>query len=306
MLLILTNSLDATSDEIIRRIGVDGVFRLNVDLWQDYEVSVGPDGFWLRDPSGRMCASQRIAGLYVRKPTFDDPIDVPAGGSLESWSRSNISYVVQEIYNWAKRRGLVRLVEKGAAQRFGKLSQMWVAERYFKVPPWRFAKSSQIDLKSPIIAKGLVPEMVENNQFFYASKVSPETLNPAFPWFVQEEVAADFDVTVLFIRDKCFAYQLDRGSFDGPDWRRSINRQNLNWEPCQLDQKTTKAISDFMQEAELIFGRLDFLRKGEDLFFLEVNANGQWAWLDLDGKQGIFDAVILELTKPDRNELVED
>jgi len=52
-----------------------------------------------------------------------------------------------------------------------------------------------------------------------------------------------------------------------------------------------------MDEAGLAFGRLDFLLKGPTAYFLEVNPNGQWAWLDIDGGQGIFDAVVHELTK---------
>ena len=51
-----------------------------------------------------------------------------------------------------------------------------------------------------------------------------------------------------------------------------------------------------MPEAELEFGRLDFLLADGRECFLEVNPNGQWAWLDLDGKEGIFDAVVKTLT----------
>ena len=51
-----------------------------------------------------------------------------------------------------------------------------------------------------------------------------------------------------------------------------------------------------MHKANLQFGRLDFLLDKSDYYFLEVNPNGQWAWLDMTGEHGVFDAIIKELT----------
>jgi hypothetical protein len=36
------------------------------------------------------------------------------------------------------------------------------------------------------------------------------------------------------------------------------------------------------------FGRLDFLLPDGKLIFLEVNPNGQWAWLDLHNNNGLL------------------
>ena len=44
-----------------------------------------------------------------------------------------------------------------------------------------------------------------------------------------------------------------------------------------------------MKDIGLDFSRLDFLRKGKTLYFLEANTNGQWAWLDLKRKHGLLD-----------------
>lgn len=52
-----------------------------------------------------------------------------------------------------------------------------------------------------------------------------------------------------------------------------------------------------MQETGFEFGRFDFLRKGETLYFLELNPNGQWAWLDLEYKNGIFECIANEIKK---------
>ena len=51
------------------------------------------------------------------------------------------------------------------------------------------------------------------------------------------------------------------------------------------------AIRGFMAEAGLSFGRFDFIRKDGVLHFLEVNPNGQWAWLDEKNEHGLVTLV---------------
>jgi len=50
-----------------------------------------------------------------------------------------------------------------------------------------------------------------------------------------------------------------------------------------------------MRETGHTFGRLDFLRDKEGLWFLELNPNGQFAWLDPVGTQGVLKAVAAEI-----------
>jgi hypothetical protein len=50
-----------------------------------------------------------------------------------------------------------------------------------------------------------------------------------------------------------------------------------------------------MRAIGLDFGRLDFLLKDETYWFLEVNSNGEWGWLDPDGSRGVLAALVAEL-----------
>ena len=212
--------------------------------------------------------------------------------------RTHISYVTQEIYNWCRDAGLVRLVEKGAQQRFGKFSQLWLARRYFQVPGWLFTKTKKgIVFPGKIVSKPLVADFVESYRMFFTTRVESDSLDPSYPWLLQEECKADADVTVVYVAGNCFAFSLDRESFEGVDWRRHINKQELNWKPYPLSTAVENSIRCFMRDAKLDFGRLDFLLERQVLNFLEVNPNGQWAWLDMDGTHGVFEAVVSELTK---------
>jgi hypothetical protein len=297
MLLVLTNSLDGTTDEVVRRIGADHVFRFNVDMWREYRIGVDPAGFSLSDPTGRACRSGNVRAAYVRKPTFDAPIAIPEGGSAEAWLRSQISYVVQEIYNWCESKDLVRLVEKGAQRRFGKFSQLWAAARHFEVPAWRFSSGHRPQLdEAPHVTKPLTADFIGDYKLMFTTRVDGAELDPAYPWLLQQEVTASHDVTVVYVMGKCFAFGLDRTTFAGIDWRVHINRERLAWSPWTLSESERLRIQAFMREARLDFGRLDFLACGGKLHFLELNPNGQWAWLDESGEHGVFDAVVRALT----------
>jgi hypothetical protein len=297
MLLIFTNSLDGTTDEIVRRIGSNRVFRFNVDLWRDYTFRVDGDGFRLTDPTGRTCASADVRSAYVRKPSFDNPLTIPEGGCPEAWLRAQLSYFVQEIYNWCHQQGLIRLVEKGAQNRFGKFSQMWAAARHFPVPSWHFTRGTPIESdEHEYIVKPLTADFIGDYKLLFTTRAVPSELDPAYPWLLQKEVIASHDVTVVYVSGQCFGFGLDRSTFSGVDWRKHINREELAWKPWNLSAADEKNICAFMENAKLDFGRLDFLACGDGLQFLEVNPNGQWAWLDEDGAHGIFDAVIRVLT----------
>jgi hypothetical protein len=293
MLLLLTNSLDATSDEIVRRVGCSRVFRLNVDQWRSYELRVDVDGFEIVDPLGRLARERDVRACYVRKPSFDDPIDVPASGSPEAWIRAEVSYVIGELYGMCRERGLVRLVERGAVARVGKLQQLRVAAKYFETPRWayhwgRTARAFEGDA----VAKPLGADFVDDWRFFYTTGVDPRALDVGFPWFLQSRIQASHDVTIVFVDGELFAFSLDRNGISGVDWRQDIFTRQLDWRRMRLDDETATRVRALMNELGLRFGRIDLLQRGEQLLFLEVNPNGQWAWLDLHGREGIFDAVV--------------
>lgn len=298
MLLMLTNSIDATSDEVTRRVGPDRTFRFNLDLWREYEIRIDQNGFTLEDPSGRRCENTAIRALYLRKPEFNDPIDVPAGGCEEAWLREQVKTLLQEIYNWCRDAGLVRLVEKNAQGRFGKFNQLWLAKKHFAVPEWMYVRSSRnISFPYPAITKAITAEYVTNYRMLLTTTVNVDCLDRSMPWMVQRQIDAIADITVVYVAGSSYAFQLDRSAFSGVDWRRHIYTQDLPWRRIHLEPAINDAIVRFMTEAGLSFGRLDFLLQGQELFFLEVNPNGQWAWLDENGQEGIFDEVVAHLTK---------
>lgn len=296
MILVLTNSLDGTVDHLLRQTE-EPIFRLNIDLWQEYTISIKPRGFQLSDHHGREINERSMTSCYWRKVSFNSIDVVPLEGSLDNWLSAQWRYVFRELWNISREMGKARLTEAGAERRFGKLMQLRLAKKYFPVADWLFVKQDAPPLfDGPYVTKGFTAEFVGNRKVFYTRSVQSGKLDPAYPWFLQREVDASHDLTVVYVAGRCFSFTLDRKLFEGPDWRVDINRVDQPWEDYDLGQDLTRRICDFMDEAGLSYGRLDFLLKDGEAWFLEVNPNGQYAWLDQSGQQGMIAAIIEELT----------
>jgi hypothetical protein len=131
----------------------------------------------------------------------------------------------------------------------------------------------------------------------FTTSVDPTDLADGWPWLIQELIVAAYDLTVVYVHGVCFGFTLERAQLPGLDWRMSIGTElaDTQWQMVSLPTELTAAIHAYMNELQLHFGRLDFLARDslcQDVTFLEVNPNGQWAWLDLDGRHGVLDAVV--------------
>lgn len=293
MILILTNSNDFTTNDVISKLQDIPLFRFNIDLWQHYQWNIGPDDFTIEDPTGRICRQRDVKAVYLRKLIFDPAfIDVPAGGSEETWRREELMQLWLGLRDWAHETGRLALVKPSSHGRWSKIRQMKLATEFFPVPEWRVFRGSAPDVPAPVVVKTLGANNTGNGAILVVREVDQERLSPGFSWFIQHKlVEASHDVTVVWVAGKQFAYELARNQFDGDDVRVPSFEQNLKWSRVTLPEDEGLRIQRFMERTGLDYGRLDFLRMNDRLWFLEVNPNGQFAWLDPEGEDGLIDAV---------------
>ena len=293
MLLILTHSQDHTTDAVLDHLKDLEVFRFNIDLWQDYEWQVNEDTFVIRDPLGRTCTDEQTHAVYLRKLIFNPAIiDVPAGGSEEAWTRAEVEALWLGLRDLAMETGRLTLVHPSTRGRWNKIRQMRVAANYFRVPPWSAFRSNACPMPAPLVVKAFGQNHTGDGGILAVRKVDPSLLSPSYPWFVQKNIVdATHDVTVVCVGRKLFAYELARNHFEGEDCRFPSFFQELPWNPLALTDDQTEAIRAFMRSTGFTYGRIDFLKDADGLWFLEVNPNGQFAWLDPECKNGLIDAV---------------
>lgn len=132
----------------------------------------------------------------------------------------------------------------------------------------------------------------------YTSRVDLNLIDRGKPWYLQALVDANQDVTCAFVAGSCFWASRPRANMQNClDVREA---QEINeWEVYHPSPQQQSKVLGLMQDLCLDYGRLDFLEQGDNLVFLEVNPNGQYAWLDIDNKQGLISRIIDEITKAD-------
>jgi hypothetical protein len=291
-LLIITNSYDVTTDLLLDRLPPDAsVFRFNFDQFDKYQIGFDPSGYCIVAPDGKTVRNHSVSKAYWRKPFSAEPETEGA----DDYVRAECRYVLNEVVNvlWADAKFV--LVEPFAEQRTGKLIQLLRASKYFRVPPFEFISNRGSSLNG-VVAKSLSNEPI-GGKVLYTTRVEPNALNRSYPWFLQKYVVALYDVTVVYVRGELFAFRLERDFLnDSPDWRKHISQQQ-QWVAFTLPPDILAAIPDYMDDLKLNFARLDFLLDAEQRYwFCEVNPNGQFAWLDLTGDNGVLRAVINDIS----------
>ena len=305
MHLILSNSQDATANMIVDGLG-DNVIRLNNDRHEDQEIQINNKGFSISDKFGRRVTNENLKTLILRKfsPRPDNVSDE------ELYAFREYSRALESLLEWACWVSPEKVpINIFRIKQISKFNMAAVAEKYFFVPKWAFTtKPSNSGLSNAVLKNlcGLpfkeakIPE--ENSTFVFVQPVELDELADGWPWYLQEKVDAKLDLTVAYIGGKTFGLKLNRGTFEGVDWRKYIGTEvDANWELVTIPPDLHNKIDAYMKELKLDYGRLDFLADDDTLkniTFLEVNPHGQWGWMDLNKNNGIYAAMMEFLTTP--------
>ena len=299
---IYTNSFDTTTDLIISHLGTENVFRFNFDLWRNYQVTINAHGFLIANPTGRSVSRNDIAKAYWRKPMrkqhmFPD-INVPRD---ENYLEEELWYALREVLNILRYDNKLVLIEPFGDIKAGKIIQSLAAKKYFNVPDFRFICGPQGKVPSgpPMVAKSLTSRRVRQGAVLYTTKITPEDLDPKTPWMLQELVDAEKDITIVFVRNQLFSFELSREWFlqNTVDWREvSLDPASNHWPAHPLPAEIANGIFKLMNDLGLQYGRIDMLLANGQYYFLEVNSSGEWGWLDIDGEYGLLEKMLGELS----------
>jgi hypothetical protein len=298
--LLLTSSVDDVSDLIVTTLGAEHVFRYNLDHWQDYKLRITGETIELENAQGRRITDADVAKVYRRRASRASEVypDRPLSDE-DRYMEEEVSAAWNEIMNLFHAAGKVVLVNPFTWLLLGKLQQLRIASKHFPLAPYSFL------INRPDALRPGVESVVKSFNFkygagnaFYSKKVREDQLDPRCPWFLTDLIEAQWDVTVVFVRDQLFAFALDRSTFLDKtiDWRLGPVEHALRaWQPLDLPQSVADGIFAFMRDAGAHYARLDFLRAGNNYIFLEANFAGEWGWLDPQGRHGLRNKILREI-----------
>ena len=177
----------------------------------------------------------------------------------------------------------------------GKVMQASIAKKYFAIPSqkigWGSSFTNNFGGQNEWVVKSLSSQLTNSGKAIFTKKVTPKNLDPSYPWYVQEQVDSDLDVTILVVGERYFAFGRDRSELDGLDWRKDQFTSPTKWISYGLDANKIQALNGFCRELGINWGRMDFLEENGKLIFLEINPNGQWVFLDSSNDTGMITAV---------------
>ena len=282
MILLVTTSYTGTADDLVSVFTQRGIdfFRFNTDLYSNYSFVWQQGNFKITDPLGRCCKSEEITICIMYKC-----VQWAHPEQFKNLGLKNPQYVVHIlnelcgcIANWSMLHKKLRLWHP-TEYIFPKTRQMDVAKKYFSVPDFTIHWGCQLTNKE-VIAKQLVQRPLDNGSLPYAGIVNRALLDPSYPWLTQDIASGNRDATVLYINGKIHGFQFASLRNDLIDWRITQGTAQNRWESWILDKHFKDRLNAFMSELGLKFGRFDFIIGGEEPQFLEINARGQFAWLD--------------------------
>ena len=221
---------------------------------------------------------------------------------FDKYVKEEIKIFAESLYSWFVTREKNLGNPPYLEQAWGKFRQADIASKYLTVPAqylgWgeQFLAQFQDDKKR--VAKSISGNLTESSKALFTTEVDPATLDPSYPWYLQEKVISDFDITIQIVGTQLFAFQKSRSDLSGIDWRKEQFSSSTPWEKIVLPPEENVAIQSFIAEMGVTWGRMDFLREEGELKFLELNPNGQWVFLDPENKTGLLTSVASYLESP--------
>jgi hypothetical protein len=293
--LIVTNERDVGADFLVRELECRtvSVTRLNSERAPDWRLSLDPATGWRLSRGPRALAADDCAGVWWRRPELPP---LPAGGPAEAvadqWRAFLAALAVSPGPIWVSEPARIRVAESKALQLRA------ASEAGLDVPAtlWSNDVAAARDFIGSCGGVAAVKsvtsawwEQPDGASFVYASLITAEDLPGAgrlaqAPVCFQQAITPKRDVRVTVVEDTVLAAirLVNEDDADEPlDWRRG---ENHPWEAYELPSHLRKCCRELVRSFGLRFGAIDLAldREGR-LWFLELNPNGEWGWLQRIG-----------------------
>ncbi len=313
MILIVTSKRDLTSDFIVLELQRQGLpyLRLNTeDLPKGtFYCRPGFDDAWHFELGGVPFDLAHVKAAYFRRPGTPEPL--PEINEAErTYSTAEWQAMLQSLYwaigdRWLNAPHAIALAED-------KVRQLTLARKLgFRIPETLIGNAPAVAetfaAGGGVIGKPLRNAVVSgpwSDRVVFTSRVAIDARTEqlairACPLILQQEIKKRFDVRVTVVGQQVFAATKDSQSNPDTevDWRRT-STPDLPHSPHSLPHEVAEACVALTKSLGLRFGALDFvLDPAGQLWFLEINPNGQWAWIETRTGHPIAKAIVAELER---------
>lgn len=285
IVLVVTSSIDYTATYIIEKYkNKANFFRINVDRFMEYNITIR-NGMWSIQHQEEKICNKEVYAIYYRKPMLPDlneynveyhiviqrDIIAIINGIVDSFDGPVLTKPF--LLRRAENKAFQLLYNKPNSCKMPKSymgndieSVLGIANGDIIIKPISVGKIKKEDgfeiYQTAIWDKNIINE------------ISDIKLTPIY---TQEYVAKKYEARITIIGTAVFGVSIISGN--KVDWRADYRR--LKYKLIDIPNEIRDYCFQLMKIMELEFGAFDFIITEEDeWFFLEVNPNGQWLWLE--------------------------
>lgn len=311
MLLLVTNKRDITMDYIVlelKRQNID-FFRLNTESLPESLITMSSAvrDDWTISIDGKHLHGGQVTGAYFRRPGRPTAPESVTDATVRAYIESEWGSFLKSLYmrlegKWLNSPTNIILAED-------KPRQLLIAHDIgFSVPNAQITNNLQsareVTDSHQAIGKPLREALLsgESESIMFTTRL--KTLTEAdraplalAPIIVQQEIIKKFDIRVTVVGQEIFAAAIwsQANPETKVDWRHG-SRTDLKHELIELPADISYKCIEITQALGLTFGAIDLICDSHNKFwFLEINPNGQWAWIENLTGAPISKAIVKEL-----------
>jgi len=305
MILIITRKDDVHADLVIEGLSKlkANYFRLNTECIYDYDISLSHQGGYIYNIKvSRKVKLDEIKSIYLRRRSV--PENTRVDEEFKKFTEQEWVCFQKNIWERLGKKFWISLpaaIEKAS----NKLNQLHIAKQVgFLVPETIFTNSINevmgLQKKygkciykphdggfiSPSSNKVIYTNILENR---LTNSAEMKKSLSVCPGIFQPYIDKAYEIRATVVGNKIFATKIDSQKSDRTriDWRR-YDFQNVPHYVEKLPEAEGRKCIEIVKGLGLRFGAIDIIVTPKNqYYFLEINANGQWAWIEALTKQQI-------------------
>jgi len=300
MILIITHKEDYTTDYVIDKLNQKSIpyFRFNCEDYLSYDITLEYNTQEILSINN----VTKFTSVWYRRTKL--PVIDCENQSEKLFLLNEMDNFMQNLFEIINAKWLSTPISVAAAE--NKLAQLRIAREIGMNVPSTMITTNTVQLKSFIaknqktiikpIARGRIDYADNTSKLIFTSIITDEIANQIdsytlTPAIYQEYIEKEYELRVTVVGSEVFAASVDSQTHDEAqiDWR----RKKIKFEKYDLPGDLQDQCRIMLKRLNISFGAFDFIKATNGkYYFLEVNPNGQWVWIEKDTGHPISDSII--------------
>ncbi|AZA92515.1 ATP-GRASP peptide maturase, grasp-with-spasm system [Chryseobacterium nakagawai] len=284
MILIISQNNEITTTEVIRYLVImkKKFIRINED--EIFEIRTQKKRIFLQSLNNHFFLDE-INSVWYRRGRLNF--------KRLKYTNVSINLDMNETQHWLEDYVRMTLeskkhINKESTCHINKLIVLEKAKELgFEVPEYFLAENTDEVEINQMIVKTIGGNVIldeikkDSGGFMYTSIVEKHEKNDFFITFFQEKIEKDFEIRTFYLDGKCWSMAIfsQNDKQTEIDFRKYNNKKPNRNVPYQLPKSIEEKIHLLMQFLDLNCGSIDFIKKENKFYFLEINPIGQFLGL---------------------------